>query len=334
MTQTVNVSVIVPAFNAEQTIGKCLLSLRSQTLRDMEVVVIDDGSTDQTSTIVSELATASAIPMRMIHQQNQGRAAARNRGLVEAKGEFVGFVDADDFAEPDMYKHLLDRALKTGCDLVVCEYESFDATTGETINHYREGSSRSYGTSVRENPALLTEAGASVCNKLARRSLFSEHGIDFPVGRDFEDLATSYRLALEANRIEKVDEVLYHYRQGHPSSIMSACDARYLQIADALKVVNDHFEASGALPLLRDELESINVIHLIIGRMNDYLRTACPENRREFIGRAFAHMDMYFPGWKSRALRNNTFGRFPKRLVATNRHLLSAYTGLVTRSAR
>jgi len=243
----------------------------------------------------------------------------------------VGFVDADDYAEPDMYKHLLARALETGSDLVVCEYESFDSSTGETINHYREGSSSSYGTSVRENPALLIEAGASVCNKLIRRSLFSDHGIDFPVGRDFEDLATSYRVALEANSIEKIDEVLYHYRQGHPSSIMSACDSRYLQIVDALEVVNDHFKTVGAFALLRDELESINVTHLLIGRMSDYLRTACPKDRREFIDRAFSHMDTYFPGWKKRTLRNDTFGRFAKRLIATNRHLLSAYASLESR---
>lgn len=330
----VQVSVIVPAYNASATIGACLESLRSQTIRNIEVIVVDDGSTDDTASIIAALADDSPIRIGLIRQQNGGLACARNRGIAEAAGEYIGFVDADDLANPEMFSHLVGRALATGGDLVVCEYESFDATSGQPLHHYPEGNSSSYGASVREKPEILTEMGPSACNKLIRRSLLLETGIRFPEGRDFEDLATIYRIALEANRIEKLDEVLYRYRRGQGSSIMDSFDRRYLQIIDALVVVNEHFKMAGAFAPLRDRLESINVVHLILGRFDDFLLYACPEDRSEFVDRAFTHLDVYFPGWKRRMLRNQTYGRFAKRLIGTNRLLLKTYAGIESKAKR
>lgn len=328
------VSIIVAAFDAEETLGDCLASLGAQTTNAAEILVVDDGSTDRTAAIASAFAAESSLEVRVITQPNKGRAAARNTALREALGEYVGFVDADDFVEPEMYERLLACAQRSGADVVVCEYVSFDAATGQTINHYEEGSSRWYGASVRENPSLLTTLGASVCNKLFRRSLFTHGGIEFPPGRDFEDLATVYRLVLSAHRIEKVSEVLYHYRQGHHSSIMSACDARYMQIIDALAVSNDHFISEKAFDEFRDQLESINVTHLLAGRLNDFLPAACAADRAAFIRRAFIHLERYFPGWKGRVRLDESRGRRVKRLVITSAPLLNLYARLVGRTRR
>ncbi|MBE3074896.1 MAG: glycosyltransferase, partial [Actinobacteria bacterium] len=90
------VSVIMPAYNAAATIGSALESLASQTYRDLEVVVVDDGSSDATASIVERIAASSAVPVRLVSQPNAGRATASNRGINSARGEFLGFVDADD----------------------------------------------------------------------------------------------------------------------------------------------------------------------------------------------------------------------------------------------
>ena len=328
------ISVIMPAHNAAATIESALESLISQTFRDLEVVVVDDGSSDATAATVERIAATSAVPVRLIGQPKAGRAAARNAGIGNARAEFLGFVDADDAAEPAMFERLLACADTTGADLVVCEYLGVDSQTGALLYEYHEGDSSYYGGSVVERPGLLSQIAGSVCNKLVHRSLFDASGIEFPAGRDFEDLATVYRLMGEAHRIEKVAEPLYQYRHRQQSSIMSATDSRYLQILDALAVTNDHFVRKGDFESLRDDLETVNFTHLILGRYDDLFRFASRDLRHEFIVRAFMHMDTYFPGWRRDGATRKASGRTARFAVSTNRTLLRLYTDLTARGER
>lgn len=325
------VSVIMPAYNAAATIGSALASLMSQTCPDLEVVVVDDGSSDATASVVERIAASSAVAVRLVSQPNAGRASARNRGIGSARGEFLGFVDADDTAEPTMFERLLSCADATGADLVVCEYLGVDGETGAVLHEYREGDSSCYGGRVVERAGLLSQVAGSVCNKLFHRSLFDAAGIEFPPGRDFEDLATVYRLMGEAHRIEKVAEPLYRYRQGQPSSVMTATDRRYLQILDALAVTNDHFVARGDFDDLRDDLQRVNFAHLVLGRYDDLFRFGSRRLRHEFIVRSFAHMDGYFPGWRHDAAIREASGSAAKFAISTNRGLLRLYTDLTAR---
>ena len=328
------VSVIVPAHNAEGTIEASLGSLAEQTSRDFEVVLVDDGSTDGTAALVERFEDGFPVPLALVRQEQGGRADARNTGVAEARGEFLAFVDADDIAEPTMIERLLGRADASGADLVVCEYAGVDADTGEVLHHYREGAAALYGASVLERPGLLSATVGSVCNKLVRRSLFADGAIDFPTGKDFEDLAVSYRLVGQARRVEKVAEVLYRYRHGQPASVMGACDERYLDIFDALEVTNEHFKRAGTFDALRSDLVVINYMHLITGRYDDLFSYGAPELRHEFIRRAFAHMHRYFPGWRLNAAVRAASGRLAKHLVSTNRLLLTAYTDRKARERR
>jgi len=327
------ITVIMPAYNAEATIEAALGSLLAQTCREIEIVVVDDGSTDATPAIVERSAAGAPAPVRLLRRAHEGRAAARNTGLAEARTGFVGFVDADDTAEPVMYERLLARADATGADMVVCTYVGADAATGNVLWEYPEGDASLYGGGVAEHPGLLSAIAGSVCNKLVARRLFADGAIDFPPGRDFEDLATVYRLMGEARRIEKVDEPLYRYRQ-HPSSVMGACDERYLQIFEALDLTNGYFARSDRFEGLRADLERINLTHLILGRLDDLLRHGDRALRRRFIGRAFAHMDRVFPGWRRDDVVRAACGRTVKHAVCTNRAMLTLYTDLRAESRR
>jgi glycosyltransferase involved in cell wall biosynthesis len=320
------ISVIMPAYNAEETIEAALHSLLAQTSRDLEIVVVDDGSTDGTAAAATSLGVDAPFLVRVVSTPNAGRAAARNVGLAAARGEFIGFVDADDFALPDMYAAMLNCADSNRADLVVCEYLGIDASTGATLFTYHEGDASLYGSSAAARPGLLSAIGGSVCNKLVHRSLFSERGIEFPPGRDFEDLATAYRLAGEARRIEKVAEPLYGYRLGQPSSIMGACDERFLDILDALEVTDEHFLARGTFEALRADLMVVDFTHLIAGRLPDLLRYGGTALRHEFIDRAFAHMDRYFPGWTGAAGIRSASGSSARYRVCTSRRLLRLYS--------
>lgn len=314
----VDVTVIMPAYNAQETIGEALASCLASTLPSLEVVVVDDGSTDDTARIVRGIADAAPGRIRLIGQEHGGRAAARDTGLAHATGAHVGFVDADDLAHPDMFRSLLEKAVETGADVVVCGYESFDSDTGATIHVYDEGDASEYGVPLRRNPRLLTRVSASVCNKLFRRDLFDRADVRFPIGRDFEDLAVTYPLLLAANRIDKVDRVLYRYRRGHDTSIMGANDERYFRILDALTDVNAAFGSELASEPLRASLEWVNIVHALSGRAYDLFTTASTDLARRYARAAHAHLDGSFPGWRRRLLSDASFGRFAKRVLLSS----------------
>jgi glycosyltransferase involved in cell wall biosynthesis len=328
------ISVIMPAYNASATIQDALGSLVAQTSREFEVVVVDDGSTDETAEIVREVASRAPFVLQLVSKPNGGRADARNVGMAHASGEFLAFVDADDTAEPAMLELLLACADATGADLVNCEYLGVDALSGDVLFTYQEGDPSLYGGSAVERPELLSAISASVCNKLVHRSLFADTGIEFPSGLDFEDLATAYRLCGEARRIEKVAEPLYRYRLGGSSSIMAACDERYLDILDALALTNDHFAARGTFDALRTDLEVISFTHLIAGRLPDLLTTGAAGLRHEFIRRAFAHMDHYFPGWRGDEAIRIASGSTARFRVCTSGALLRLYSDFKAATAR
>lgn len=299
-----------------------------QTCRGLEIVVIDDGSTDATPRLVSQMAAEAAVPLRLVSGVHGGLAAARNLGIAHSGGEFVGFVDADDIAEPTMYERMLARADETGADLVICEYVAVDAENDRVLWSYPEGDASLYGGGVVEHPGLLSATSGSACNKLVARVLFTGTGIEFPSGRDFEDLATVFRVMGAARRIEKVAEPLYRYRQGSASSIMGANDERYMQIFDALDVMNEHFSRGPDYERLLPDLERIHFTHLISGRLDDVLRHGDRALRHRFIARAFLHMDRRFPGWRRDDVVRAVCGRPAKHVVCTNRALLTLYTDL------
>ncbi len=145
------ISVIVPVYNVEPYLAGCLDSILSQTYRDLEILLIDDGSTDRGGTICDEYA-AKDPRIRVFHTENRGLSAARNRGLDEAKGEYVGFVDSDDRIDPDMFEYLLEAAERTGADVTECgvfvEYPTGEHSADEKRSgHDRLGSG--FGTAAR-----------------------------------------------------------------------------------------------------------------------------------------------------------------------------------------
>ena len=123
------ISVIVPVYNVEPYLRKCLDSIVNQTYRDFEILIIDDGSTDGSGRICDEYAEKDSR-IKVFHTENRGLSCARNLGLAEAKGEWIGFVDSDDWIEPDMYEVLIRRAEETGADVVECShYKELDGKT-------------------------------------------------------------------------------------------------------------------------------------------------------------------------------------------------------------
>lgn len=200
------ISVVVPVYKVEPYLRKCLDSIVNQTYRDLEIILIDDGSPDSCGRICDEYAERDAR-IRVVHQENSGLSAARNAGLKLVSGSYIGFVDSDDWIEPDMYSYLLGNALEYQADIAVC---------GRTEQHMDRTVFRGFpGLEVLERESALEYLLKNdslqnyVWDKLYRRELFA--GIEFPAGKTFEDVAVMHRLFMKAEKVICLPEAKYHY---------------------------------------------------------------------------------------------------------------------------
>lgn len=199
------ICVIVPVYNTEPYLRKCLDSIIVQTYENLEILIIDDGSTDKSGRICDEYTKDARV--KVFHTENRGLSAARNKGLDEANGDWIGFVDSDDWIDPDMYEILLQIAKKTGADIVECGvYEEYP---GETKN--KEKKSKKLTGSKAVEALLREELSDNVWNKLWRRQCFTN--MRFPENRLFEDIVTTYRIFLKVECVQSIEECKYHYLQ-------------------------------------------------------------------------------------------------------------------------
>lgn len=220
------ISIIVPVYKVEPYLHQCVDSILAQTYRDIEVLLIDDGSPDRCGEICDEYAEKDSR-VRVFHTENRGLSVARNLGLREAKGEYIGFVDSDDWIEPDMYEVLLRRMQETGADIGVCGYwEENDSTSTPS----RISDAIFEGTDSLK--ALLDRKISNhAWNKLYRRTVFES--VSFPEGCNHEDIATMHRLLNEARIVVVIPDPKCHYRQRSDSITKTHSAKNLIAYADA-----------------------------------------------------------------------------------------------------
>ena len=205
------ISIIVPAYNLEPWLPRCLNSILSQSYENLEVIVVDDGSSDNTYGVIQEYAQYDSR-VKPIHQDNGGVTSARLRGLREATGSWVGFVDGDDVLEPEMYDRLLHNAHSHGADISHCGYQR-NFPDGGVEYHYNTGEVRIQDCYMGLKDLLeerLIEPG--LCSKLYRKKLFDglEDKMDLTI-KNNEDMLMNYYLFAKAEKSVYEDVCPYHY---------------------------------------------------------------------------------------------------------------------------
>ncbi len=235
------ISVIVPVYKVEAYLRQCLDSIVGQTYGDLEILLVDDGSPDRCGEICDEYARADRR-VRVFHTENRGVSAARNLCLREAKGEYIGFVDADDWIEPDMYETLLRRIEETGADISICGV-------------WRESSSFIRVQAFEDTVFTGEEALAAwldekinneVWNRLYRKDLFE--GASFPEGKNYEDSAYLLEIMVSSRSVAMTRALGYHYRRRSGSITKTYTAKNLLDIADAHLIRYDFLrEHSSAL---------------------------------------------------------------------------------------
>ena len=196
------ISVIVPIYNVEKYVRKCLDSLKNQSLKQIEVICIDDGSTDDSGRIADEYGREDPR-FRIIHTENRGLSAVRNRGIEESRCDWIMFVDSDDWVEKDFCEIPYKAAVENKADMVVFR--------NDVIKQNREKKYKTANDLIGlVDEFTAHEHGARVAwNKLYKKELFD--GIQYPEGRVYEDVSTTHQLVHKAKRIFMLSDCLYHY---------------------------------------------------------------------------------------------------------------------------
>ena len=268
-------SIIVPVYKVEEYLGECVDSLLSQTIDDYEIILVDDGSPDNSGKIADEYAAANPDMIRVLHIDNGGQGRARNFALDIAKGDFVGFVDSDDWVTHDMYEKMYTRAAETGADVVVCDF----------MERFADGRESMLPASLQDN--WLGSAGSS-CNKIFRRSLVG--ALRFPVGLWYEDFYFSAVMLLRSKHTEFIAEPLYIYRRGQESTMHNNNAAKNLDMLTIMDMLEKEMVPAG----YKDDFEFFLVNHVLLDSISRLAKQDAPE-RKEVIGKLRQYVQAKIP---------------------------------------
>ena len=204
------ITVIVPVYNVENYLGRCIQSIISQTYRNLEIILVDDGSTDNSGNICDEYAKKDGR-IRVIHQKNRGLSGARNAGINVATGNYIGFIDSDDWIDSDMFELLLHYANEHNADIVQCD-TYINYKNGMEKNNYENLNVRVLDTVQAMKETVYTNTNMSVCNKLFNSFLLKSERFDEEL-YGIEDWELNYRILKKYSSLVSVyvNAPKYHY---------------------------------------------------------------------------------------------------------------------------
>ena len=289
----VAVSVVVPVYKVAGQLEACLASLVNQTLVSLEILVVDDGSPDGSVAIAQRFAARYPDRLRLIRKANGGCASARSAGLAEARGEFVGFVDGDDWVEPEMFGTLHREAILNRTQIAQCRYREVYADGSEAVPACEAhlppaGAKRTVVTS----PIELATLRPSIWRRLYRRDFLARHGIAFPVHiRSFDDTAFQFETFYHAERVVVVPLVGYNYRQDREGQDTAARNETLFAFFDIFRWLGTRLGAI-ADPIAERQLLRVELnCHLwALGRIEPRLRAAYRRQAHHQLGRRRAHL--------------------------------------------
>lgn len=259
------ISVIVPVFNVENYIAKCLDSLINQTLDDIEIILVNDGSTDNSQKIINEYTTNNNHNKKIISliKENGGMSDARNYGLSYASGEYISFIDSDDYVESNMLEVMYNKAKEADYDIVYCNVDVVYPDKNLSIKAELEKDLNSL--TLDDKNKLMLHCYPVVWNKIYKKSLlfkknYEDDGL-FKKGVWFEDARMLYKLIPDITSAAIVPDELYHYIQ-RPKSITYTYNSKLYDILSNLENIIEYYKSEGIYNDYKDVLEYIYIKYL------------------------------------------------------------------------
>ena len=290
------VSVIVPVYNVEKYVEKCLKSLVNQTLQDIEIIVVDDGSKDDSKKIVDSFIKKYPSKLKYLHKENGGLSSARNFGIPYAKGEYIAFLDSDDYVETTMYEEMYNLAKKEDADMVECDF----------IWEYPNKQKYDYGVVYNGKKEAIEKARVVAWNKLIKREIIENEKIEFPFGLRYEDVEFFYKLVPSLNKISFMKKYFIHYVQ-RENSIANTQNTKTKDIFKVLNNVIEFYKNKGYYDEYKEELEYTYLRLLLCSSLKRMCKIKDKQERKIALDDTWNNINTNFPNWrKNRILKKKS----------------------------
>ncbi|MCM1267686.1 MAG: glycosyltransferase [Bacteroidales bacterium] len=293
-------SIIVPVYNmaAEQKLEYCLDSLAAQTLADYEVITVDDCSTDDSWTILQQYEARFPDKFRAVHsEENKHQGGAKNIGMRLAKGDWIGFIDSDDWIAPDMYERLIKKAEETGADLVGCDYcltDEHSMKVGQVVPNNKAAQTGILDDAKRRS--LILDGGSLVV-KIFRRSMILANELWFPEHIFYEDNALGNSYLLLAKHFEYIAEPLYYYYQHDASTVHTISEKRCEDRCAAGRIMLEEAKRHDFLDKYYAELEYSFTLLFYVNTLFTYM-AGVKRTRYRFVKALGEEMRVRFPDFQ------------------------------------
>lgn len=284
------ISIIIPVYNVEPYLKKCAESVLSQTYKNLEIIFIDDGATDSSGKICDGYAFSDNRVI-VIHQKNAGMSVARNKGLAIAKGEYIGFVDSDDYIEPDMFQVLYDKAVETGSDIVECNFH----------HTYQNKEDTEVVEKYYDKKWLICLGRGVPWNKLYRHELIQKTEVNFPPELYYEDMEFYIKLVPFAEKYSYVNIAPYHYVQ-YKKSINNYPAERTKHVFQILDNIILYFKQKGIYNDYKEMLEFYCARILLCSSFARMCNIADAVTRNKTLRENWVKLIEKYPEWRKNAI--------------------------------
>lgn len=293
------VSIIVPFYNVEDYIERCIESLINQTLEDIEIILVNDGSKDNSINIAKKYAEKYPKKIIYLEKENGGLGDARNYGMPYAKGEYIAFVDSDDYVEKDMYEEMLNKAEAENSDMVECDF------WWEYPNKQKED----IGVIYEGKHEALVKARVVAWNKLIKREIVERYNIQFPKRYKYEDVEFFYKLNPYLNKISFVKKPFIHYIQ-RGNSLSNSQNERTKEIFYVLDNVIKYYKEQNLYEEYEQELEYVYTRYLLCSSFLRMVKINNKNVRKKLIDETWENLNTNFPNWKkNKILKSEKTGK-------------------------
>ena len=319
------VSIIVPVYNTSKYLRRCMDALVSQTLGDIEIIAVNDGSTDDSMKILCEYRDKYPDKVKIITKENGGQATARNRGIHESTGDYIGFADSDDYVDTTMFEKMYNLAKSTGSDMVECHYHYIQETDAGMKELATRGNIRDYGSQKN----MFIDPQVSPWNKMYRREVLLKEDVDFPEGLIYEDTSFYIKTIPYIIKSAYLDEhLVYYFLRGN--STMNANKSR--KVADIFAVLEDilaFYKKHGFYEEYRTELEYFCVKIMLCSSLSRIGRVTDKVLEKELLDRTFEFVCSNFPEYKSNPYFKGKIGIYIRLVNRGNSRLIGRVLGRI-----
>lgn len=312
-----NLSIIVPVYNmaSDNKLTYCLDSLIAQTVEGYEIIAVDDCSTDNSYDILLDYERRFPDKFHAVHSEvNRHQGGAKNIGLRMAKGDWIGFIDSDDWIVPDMYKRLIERAKATGADLVGCDYcltEEHTMKVGQVVPNNKKEQS---GVLDAEKRRSLILDGGSLVVKIFKRSMIVDNGLWFPEDIFYEDNALGNSYLILAKHFEYIEEPLYYYYQHDTSTVHTISPKRCEDRMDAGRLMLGEAHRHGYYDEFKPELEYSFTLLFYINTLFTYM-AGVDRTKYSFVKKMGREMKSTFPDFENNSYYQERTHEEEKKLI-------------------